>query len=92
MPNLYFCQPHAKNQGMLRAVLSVRECESMTSEHPVTYLGEEFPVLGGGEEQAPDFALLSFRSEETTPAWRSGYYRLESDLATVNEALHRLAR
>ena len=23
MPNIYFCQPHAKNQGMLRAVLSV---------------------------------------------------------------------
>jgi hypothetical protein len=64
----------------------------MASQHSVTYLGEEFPALGNLEGQAHDFALLSFRSEETTPTWRSGYYRLESDLAAVNEALHRLAR
>jgi hypothetical protein len=92
MPNLYFCQPHAKNQGMLRAVLSVPECEFMASEHPVTYLGEEFPAFGNMEAQAHDFAVLSFRSEETTSTWRPGYYRLESDLAAVNEALRRLAR
>jgi hypothetical protein len=92
MPNLYFCQPHAKNQGMLRAVLSLPECESMASEYHVTYLGEEFPAPSGLEGQSSDFAVLSFRSDETTPSWRSGYYRLDSDLAAVNDALHRLAR
>lgn len=92
MPNLYFCQPHAKNQGMLRAVLSLGECESMAKQHPVTYLGEQFPAPSEMQAQARDFAVLSFRSEETTPAWRSGYYRLESDLVAVNEALHRISR
>jgi hypothetical protein len=92
MPNLYFCQPHAKNQGMLRAVLSLPECETMASVHPVTYLGEQFPALGADNSAGTDYALISFRTDETTPIWRPGYYRLESDLAAVNEALLKLAR
>jgi len=92
MPNLYFCQPHAKNQGMLRAVLSVHECERMVSEHPATYVGDQFPTLGNAQEDAHDFALLSVRSEETTAIWRPGYYRLNSDLAAINEALRKLSR
>ncbi len=57
MPNLYFCQPHARNQGMLRAVLSIHECERVI-----------------------------------TPAWRAGYYRLDSDLTKINEAILALPR
>jgi len=87
MPNLYFCQPHAKNQGMLRAVLSIRECERVTSEYPATYIGEQFPSLGNGNSSANDFAVISFRAEEITPAWRAGYYRLDSDLTKINEAI-----
>jgi hypothetical protein len=92
MPNLYFCQPHAKNQGMLRAVLSVRECDRVVSQHPATYVGEQFPKLANGLEPADDFAILSFRPEETTSKWRSGYYRLDSDLTQLNEALMALSR
>ena len=92
MPNLYFCQPHAKNQGMLRAVLSVHECERMVKEHPATYVGDQFPTLGNVQEGAHDFALLNVRSEETTATWRPGYYRLNSDLAAINEALLKLSR
>jgi hypothetical protein len=92
MPNLYFCQPHAKNQGMLRAVLSVKECERVVNQHPTTYVGEQFPLLPYGPETANDFAVLSFRPEETTANWRSGYYRVDSDLTKLNEALLELAR
>jgi hypothetical protein len=92
MPNLYFCQPHAKNQGMLRAVLSLPELESMVREHSLTYVGAEFPAFGEGQDGEHDFALLGFRSEETTAAWRPGFYRIESDLNAVNEALLKLAR
>ena len=87
MPNLYFCQPHTKNQGMLRAVLSVHECERVVGQHPATYVGENFPTLAPGSARQNDFAVLSFRPEETTPAWRPGYYRLDSDLTLLNEAL-----
>ncbi len=92
MPNLYFCQPHAKNQGMLRAVLSVHECERVVSKHPATYVGEKFPTLVNGADATSDFAVLSFHADETTSAWRSGYYRLDSDLTTLNEAILALSR
>jgi hypothetical protein len=92
MPNLYFCQPHAKNQGMLRAVLSLNECERVLSQHPATYVGEQFPALANGQGSNNDFAVISFRPDETTAAWRPGYYRLDSDLTQLNEALLELSR
>jgi hypothetical protein len=92
MPNLYFCQPHAQNQGMLRAVLSVNECASVLSQHNVTYVGEKFPAVVNGQASAGDFAVISFRPDETTSEWRSGYYRLDSDLSKINEALLQLSR
>lgn len=92
MPNLYFCQPHTKNQGMLRAVLSVKECERVVGQHPATYIGEDFPRLGNGAESTNDFAVISFRPEEITAKWRPGYYRVDSDLNKLNEALLALSR
>ena len=92
MPNLYFCQPHAKNQGMLRAVLSVHECDHVVSQHPATYVGEQFPAVVNGQGTANDFAVISFRADETTSAWRTGYYRLDSDLTKLNESLLQLSR
>jgi hypothetical protein len=92
MPNIYFCQPHAKNQGMLRAVLSVPECERVVKEHPATYVGEQFPAVVNGNGATSDFAVISFRAEETTSTWRSGYYRLDSDLTRLNEAILALSR
>jgi hypothetical protein len=92
MPNLYFCQPHAKNQGMLRAVLSVTECERVVKEYPATYVGEQFPELSNGHGATSDFAVISFRAEETTSTWRPGYYRLDSDLTRLNEAILALSR
>ena len=92
MPNLYFCQPHAKNQGMLRAVLSIPECDRVVSQHPATYVGEQFPQLVNQQASANDFAVLSFRPEETTATWRSGFYRLDSDLTKLNESILALSR
>lgn len=91
MPNLYFCQPHAKNQGMLRAVLSVRECERVISQYPATYVGENFPRLGM-DQNGTDFAVISFREDETTAAWKPGYYRVDSDLNKLNDSLLALSR
>jgi len=92
MPNLYFCQPHAKNQGMLRAVLSVNEVDRVVSKHPATYVGESFPAVANGPGSANDFAVLSVRPDEKTAAWRPGYYRLDSDLTQLNEAILALSR
>ena len=91
MPNLYFCQPHAKNQGMLRAVLSVNECERVMSQHQATYVGDDFPRLGS-DSAASDFAVISFRQDETNSEWKPGYYRVDSDLNKLNDSLLALAR
>src|SRR5207302_8445624 len=87
MPTLYFCQPHAKNQGILRAVLSVNECERVVSQHPATYVGEQFPKLGSEQAAANDFAVLNLRPNEAPAGWRRGYYWLDSDLTKLNESL-----
>lgn len=77
---------------MLRAVLSVNECETVVSKHPATYVGENFPRLGGGADSASDFAVISFSPDETTALWRPGYYRVDSDLTKLNESLLALSR
>ncbi len=87
MPTLYFCQPHAKNQGMLRAVLSIKECERVVSQHRATYVGEQFPKLPTEQVAANDFAVLNCPPEETPVGWRPGYYRLDSNLTALNESL-----
>ena len=92
MPNLYFCQPHAKNQGMLRAVLSVNECDSVVKTHAVTFFGENFPSLSDTQAGTGDFAVLKFGAEETHGNWRPGFYRLDSDLIELNDALRDLKR
>lgn len=92
MPNLYFCQPHAKNQGMLRAVLSLNECERVVSKHSVTFFGERFPSLTEGNTGGGDFAVLRFGPEETNGHWQPGFYRLESDLVELNDLLRDLQR
>lgn len=92
MPNLYFCQPHAKNQGMLRAVLSVNECEAVVRTHPVKFFGERFPSLADEKAGGSDFAVLRFAAEETNGKWQAGFYRLDSDLVELNEALRHLQR
>jgi hypothetical protein len=92
MPTIYFCQPHAKNQGMLRAVLSIKECERVVSQHPATYVGDQFPKLGNEQVTANDFAVLNVAPDDTPAGWRPGYYRMDSDLTQLNESLLALSR
>jgi hypothetical protein len=92
MPNLYFCQPHSRNQGMLRAVISREDCKYLADPKTATYLGEEFPDVAHAPENAKDYAVLKFSPEEADKQWRPGFYRVEADLMEVNAILLRLAR
>jgi hypothetical protein len=92
MPNLYFCQPHAKNQGMLRAVLSVNECEQVVSRLAVQFFGEHFPNVAEAPTDARDFAVLRFAADETNGKWKPGFYRVDSDLNQLNDVLRELQR
>jgi len=77
---------------MLRAVLSVNECERVVSQHAATYVGDQFPKLTNEQGAANDFAVLNFPPNETPAGWRSGFYRLDSDLTKLNESLLALSR
>ncbi|PYT79811.1 MAG: hypothetical protein DMG40_14320 [Acidobacteria bacterium] len=77
---------------MLRAVLSINECEAVVKQHPATYVGEDFPRLGKDFPTGQDFAVIRFHAEEKTAAWRPGYYRVDSDLSKLNESLLALSR
>jgi hypothetical protein len=77
---------------MLRAVLSVNECERVVSQHPATYVGDQFPKLANEQGLASDFAVLNVTSDEIPAGWRAGYYRLDSDLTQLNESLLALSR
>jgi hypothetical protein len=77
---------------MLRAVLSVNECEAVVRQHAATYVGDQFPKLANEQGAANDFAVLNFPANETPAGWRPGYYRLDSDLTKLNESLLALSR
>ncbi len=77
---------------MLRAVLSVNECEAVVQQHPATYVGQDFPHLGNDAKATRDFAVIRFHPEETKAPWRPGYYRVDSDLNKLNESLLALSR
>jgi hypothetical protein len=92
MPNLYFCQPHAQNQGMLRAVISLEDCKHLVSPQAAIYLGEQFPKIGDGAAKSADFAVLGISAAEADSEWRAGYYRFDADLMELNTHLMTLAR
>jgi hypothetical protein len=92
MPNLYFCQPHAQNQGMLRAVISPADAKQLIGSGMAKYVGDRFPTVGGTEDKSKDFAVLGFSAEEAQGEWRAGYYCLEADLMDLNAQLLTLAR
>ncbi|HEX4381091.1 MAG TPA: hypothetical protein VH022_13705 [Candidatus Acidoferrum sp.] len=92
MPNLYFCQPHAQNQGMLRAVISLADCKRLIGAGGARYVGEQFPAVGGAEDKSKDFAVLGFSPAEAQGEWRAGYYSFEADLVELNEQLLTLTR
>jgi hypothetical protein len=77
---------------MLRAVLSVKECERVVSQHPAKFFGDSFPSLEENGAGGGDFAVLRFGAEETVGDWRPGFYRLDSDLVALNDALRDLQR
>jgi len=77
---------------MLRAVLSINECEQVVSQHPATYVGDQFPKLANEHGSTDDFAVLNFPPNDVPAGWRPGYYRLDSDLTKLNESLLALSR
>ena len=59
---------------------------------PSHSLVTSFPVFPTALTDGGDFAVLKFAAEETVGDWRPGFYRLDSDLVALNDALRDLQR
>lgn len=92
MASLYFCQPHAQNQGMLRAVLNRDDCKHLAEPSAVTYIGDQFPDLAQSPRGSRDFAVLKVTADEADAQWRCGFYRVDADLMELNARLLTLAQ
>lgn len=92
MPNLYFFQPHAQNQGMLRAVISLADCKRLVGKNGARYVGDQFPTTIEDADPTQDFAVLSVGASEVEGEWRPGYYCFKADLMELNAQLLTLSR
>ena len=92
MANLYFCQPHSRNQGTLRAVLSLEECKILIAPQSAAYVGDQFPAALLGLDADKDYAVLRVDKDEADSVWRSGFHRLDGDLMELNGRLITLAK
>jgi hypothetical protein len=63
----------------------------VVKSHTTTFFGETFPSLEA-PANSQDFAVLRFAAEETNAKWRPGFYRVDSDLTALNDALRDLQR
>jgi hypothetical protein len=87
MPNLYFCESENQSRGMLRAVLSWEDCNRVVNYGSAIHLGDEFPRGSINGSCRSTVAILYVRSEEASEKWGAGFYRIDTDVMEIDEAL-----
>jgi hypothetical protein len=87
MPNLYFCESGNQSRGMLRAVLSWEDCDRVVNYGSAIHLGDEFPSGSISGSCRSTVAILYVRPEEATEKWGAGFYRIDTDVMEIDEAL-----
>jgi hypothetical protein len=87
MPNLYFWEPEKQNHGILQAVLPWEDCERGVNRKSATRIGDEFPTESPNGTSQAVVVILYVRPEEANEKWFPGFYRIDSDVAEIREAL-----
>ncbi|MGO9516515.1 MAG: hypothetical protein ACLPND_05670 [Candidatus Korobacteraceae bacterium] len=87
MPNLYFCESEDQSRGMLRAVLSLEDCNRVVNYVSAIHLGDEFPSGPINDSCRSMVAILHVRPEEASAEWGAGFYRIDADVTQIAEAL-----
>jgi hypothetical protein len=77
---------------MLRAVISLADCQRLLGSGVAKYVGDQFPSLGGVEGKSGDFAVLWISTADAQGEWKAGYYFFSADLMELNAQLLALAR
>lgn len=84
MPNVYYCNGLVNNDlGILRAVLSWKECRDLLKLCSVQFAGLQFPTPAQG--RASGFAVLRILDEEREDEWQGGYYSFDCDIPQIEE-------
>ncbi len=87
MPNLYFWEPESQTHAILQAVLPWEACERVVSRKLATRIGDEFPTESPIETGRDSVVILYVRPEEANDHWFPGFYRIDSDVMEIREAL-----
>jgi hypothetical protein len=83
MARIFYIGGGTHARGMLRAVISVEQLESLLPPEFVTHIGHEFP------EVCDDAAitLVEIAAEEGTARWPAGFCRIEAAPTDFDERL-----
>jgi hypothetical protein len=87
MPNLYFWEPEKQNHGILQAVLPWEDCDRVVARASAIRLGDEFPTESPDRASHAAVVILYVRPEEANEKWFPGFYRIDSDVTEIREAL-----
>jgi hypothetical protein len=92
MPNLYFWEPENQSHGILHAVLAWDECDRVLGCASATNLGADFPTGPVNVGSSATVAILYVRPDEANKVWVAGFYRVDTDVVKIHEALGTLKR
>jgi hypothetical protein len=82
MPNIYYCHAISQSSGMLRAVLSWQEANTLLKSQAAHYVGAQFP-----NDKTADFAVLRIVEGERREERQAGFYRFDADIEEIEAAI-----
>jgi hypothetical protein len=82
MAQIFYLGGGTHSRGMLRAVVTLDQLESLLSPDLVTHVGDDFP-----EPCDAPITLIEVSQEEGTATWRAGYSRVNASPTDFDERL-----
>jgi hypothetical protein len=82
MAKIFYLGGGAHSRGMLRAVVTIDQLESLLSPDLVTHVGDDFP-----EACDAPITLVEVSREEGVAAWPAGYSRVNASPTDFDERL-----
>ena len=82
MVKVFYLGGGTHSRGMLRAVVTLDQLESLVSPELVTYVGGDFP-----EACDAPITLIEVSQDEGTATWPAGYSRVNASPADFDERL-----
>ena len=82
MAKIFYLGGGTHARGMLRAVVTIQQLESLLAPELVTHIGHEFP-----EASDAPITLVEISSDEGTAIWPAGYCRVEATPTDCDDRL-----